>query len=341
VGVVEEDVGSLVKCLGRQGIDFGGRCVLVTGGAGFLGSYICDVLVKQGAQITCLDNFSSGRIENIQHLMGLDNFTLVEHNISQPIFFNKQIGVVMHLASRASPLEFAKFPIQIMKANTLGTWVALGIAKEHRARLVYTSSSEIYGDPDQEHIPTPETYPGNVNPVGPRSCYDEAKRAGEAFINAYRIQHGLDTRILRVFNTFGPRMRPGDVYGRVIPRFIDQALTGHPLTVFGDGKQTRSFTYVSDMVEGLLKAAWVAEASGEVVNIGGGVETQIVDLARMILDLTGSGSEIEFHPLPVDDPRRRCPEVSKARKLLGWKPKISLKQGLLRTIKWFRDRRED
>jgi len=273
--------------------------------------------------------------------MGLDNFTLVEHNISQPIFFNKQIGVVMHLASRASPLEFAKFPIQIMKANTLGTWVALGIAKEHRARLVYTSSSEIYGDPDQEHIPTPETYPGNVNPVGPRSCYDEAKRAGEAFINAYRIQHGLDTRILRVFNTFGPRMRPGDVYGRVIPRFIDQALTGHPLTVFGDGKQTRSFTYVSDMVEGLLKAAWVAEASGEVVNIGGGVETQIVDLARMILDLTGSGSEIEFHPLPVDDPRRRCPEVSKARKLLGWKPKISLKQGLLRTIKWFRDRRED
>jgi len=339
VGVVEEDVQSLVKCLGRQGIDFEGQCVLVTGGAGFLGSYICDVLVKLRAQVTCIDNFSSGRIENIQNLIGLDTFTLVEHDISKPIFFDKQIDVVMHLASRASPFEFARFPIQIMKANTLGTWVTLGIAKEHKARLVYTSSSEIYGDPDPEHIPTPETYTGNVNPVGPRACYDEAKRGGEAFINAYRIQHELDTRILRLFNTFGPRMRPGDVYGRVIPRFINQALSGHPLTVFGDGTQTRSFTYISDMVEGVLKATWIAEASGEVVNLGGGVETQIVDLARMILELTGSGSKIEFHPLPVDDPKRRCPDVSKIRNLLGWKPKTSLKQGLLRTIRWFRDHR--
>ena len=338
VNVVEEDVKSLVKCLSGQGIDFADWSVLVTGGAGFLGSYLCDVLVKLRAQVTCIDNFSSGRIENVQHLMGLDNFNLVEHDISQPIFFNKQIDVVMHLASRASPFEFARFPIQIMKANTLGTWVALGIAKEHNARLVYTSSSEIYGDPDPENIPTPETYTGNVNPVGPRSCYDEAKRAGEAFINAYRIQHRLDARILRLFNTFGPRMRPGDVYGRVIPRFIDQALGGHPLTVFGDGTQTRSFTYVSDMVEGVLKAAWVAEASGEVVNLGSGVETRIVDLARMVLELTGSGSEIEFHPLPVDDPRRRCPDVTKARRLLGWDPKTSLEQGLLRIIRSMRAR---
>ena len=338
VNVVEEDVESLVKCLSGQGIDFGDRSVHVTGGAGFLGSYICDVLVKLGAQVTCIDNLSSGKIENIQHLMGLDNFNLVEHDISQPMFFNKQIDVVMHLASRASPFEFARFPIQIMKANTLGTWVALGIAKEHNARLVYTSSSEIYGDPDLENIPTPETYTGNVNPVGPRSCYDEAKRAGEAFINAYRVQHGLDARILRVFNTFGPRMRPGDVYGRVIPRFIDQALGGHPLTVFGDGTQTRSFTYVSDMVEGVLKAAWVAEASGEVVNLGSGVETRIVDLARMVLELTGSGSEIEFHPLPVDDPRRRCPDIRKAKEILGWEPKVGLEKGLERTILWFRRR---
>lgn len=216
--------------------------------------------------------------------------------------------------------------------------MALGIAKHHNARLVYTSSSEIYGDPDPGNIPTPETYPGNVNPVGPRSCYDEAKRAGEAFINAYRIQHLLDTRILRVFNAFGPRILPGDVYGRVIPRFIEQALGGRPLTVFGDGTQTRSFAYVSDMVEGVLKATWVAEASGEVVNLGSGVETRIVDLARMILELTGSGSEIEFYPLPVDDPRRRRPDVSKARKLLGWEPKTGLKQGLVRTIRWFRRR---
>jgi UDP-glucuronate decarboxylase len=334
--IVLEDVARIVNDFEHD--TFSDKRVLLTGGGGFIGSYLCDVLVKLGAHVTCIDNFSSGRIENIQHLMGLDNFNLVKHDISQPIFLNRQIDVVMHLASRASPFEFAKFPIQIMKANTLGTWVALGVAKKHNARLVYTSSSEIYGDPDPENIPTPETYTGNVNPVGPRSCYDEAKRAGEAFINAYRIQHQLDVRILRIFNTFGPRMRPGDVYGRVIPRFIDQALQGHPLTVFGDGTQTRSFTYVSDMMEGVMKAAWVAEASGEVINLGSHVETRIVDLARMVLDLTGSESEIEFHPLPVDDPRRRCPDLSMARSLLGWEAKTSLKQGLLRTIRWFHAR---
>jgi UDP-glucuronate decarboxylase len=333
--IVLEDVEHVVDDFGRD--TFRDKSVLVTGGAGFLGSYICDVLVKMRAEVTCLDNFSSGRMENIQHLMGLDNFSLVKHDISQPRFFNKQIDVVMHLASRASPFEFARFPIQIMKANTLGTWVALGVAKEHNATLVYSSSSEIYGDPDPANIPTPEIYTGNVNPVGPRSCYDEAKRAGEAFINAYKIQHQLDTRILRVFNTFGPRMRPGDLYGRVIPRFIDQALRGLPLTVFGDGTQTRSFTYVSDLVEGVLKAALVAEASGEVINLGGQLETRIIDLARTVSDLTDSKSEIEFHPLPIDDPRRRCPEVSKARRLLEWVPNVSLRQGLLRTIRWFQE----
>jgi len=336
--IILEDVESLVKSLRGLGIDFKDRSIFVTGGAGFLGSYVCDVLVKLGAQVTCIDNLSSGRMENIQHLMKLDNFDLVEHDISDALFLDKQVDIVMHLASRASPFEFAKFPIQIMKANTLGTWVALGIAKEHKARLVYTSSSEIYGDPDAENIPTPETYWGNVNPVGPRSCYDEAKRAGEAFANAYRIQHKLDTRILRVFNTFGPRIRPGNLYGRVIPRFIDQALQGDPLTVFGDGTQTRSFTYVTDMVEGLLMAAWVAEASGEVINLGSHVETRIVDLARMVLGLTGSESEIEFHPLPVDDPKRRCPNVGKAKRLLGWEPKVSLEDGLKRAISWFSSR---
>jgi UDP-glucuronate decarboxylase len=336
--IILEDVESLVKSLSGSGIDFKDQSVFVTGGAGFLGSYICDVLVKLGAQVTCIDNLSSGKKENIQHLMRLDNFDLVEHDISDALFLDKQVDIVMHLASRASPFEFAKFPIQIMKANTLGTWVALGIAKEHKARLVYTSSSEIYGDPDAENIPTLETYTGNVNPVGPRSCYDEAKRAGEAFANAYRIQHKLDARILRVFNTFGPRIRPGNLYGRVIPRFIDQALHGDPLTVFGDGTQTRSFTYVTDMVEGLLMAAWVAEASGEVINLGSHVETRIVDLARMVLGLTGSESEIEFHPLPVDDPKRRCPNVGKAKRLLGWEPKVSLEDGLKRTISWFSSR---
>ena len=336
MGVVEEDVDSLVKGLNEQGISFEGKSVLVTGGAGFLGSWTCDVLVKQGARVICVDNFSSGRRENVRHLVGLENFELVEHDISQPLFFDEKIDVMMHLASRASPFEFAKFPIQILKANTLGTWVALGIAKEHKARLVYASSSEVYGDPDPKHVPTPETYSGNVNPVGPRSCYDEAKRVGEAFVTAYRIQHGLDTRILRIFNTYGPRMRPGDLYGRVVPRFIDQAVSGRSLTVFGDGTQTRSFTYVMDMVEGILRDTCLPEASGEVINLGSGIETRIIDLAKIILKLTRSKSGIELHPLPVDDPRRRCPDITKAEKMLGWKPKISLEQGLTRTIAWFK-----
>ncbi len=339
MNVVDEDVKSLVERLSRQGIDFGSQSVLVTGGAGFIGSYVCDVLVKTGAEVTCIDNFSSGMKENVQHLTDLKNFSLFEHDISKPMFFDNKIDLVMHLASRASPFEFSRFPIQIIKANTMGTWIALGIAKKHNARLVYSSSSEVYGDPPSEHIPTPETYTGNVNPVGPRSCYDEAKRVGEAFITAYRVQHGLDTRILRIFNTYGPRMRPGDVYGRVIPRFIEQALSNSPLTVFGDGKQTRSFTYVTDTVEGILKAAWINEVCGEVMNLGNGEEIRIVDLAKMVLELTGSESEIEFHPLPLDDPKRRCPDTDKARRLLGWAPEITLREGLLRAIRWFGDHR--
>lgn len=334
--VVEEDVDSLVLDLKGQGVNFKGQSVLVTGGAGFLGSWICNVLVKQEAEVTCIDNLCSGRMENLQHLKGSENFTFVEHDISKPIFFDDQIDVVMHLASRASPFEFAKFPIQILKANTLGTWVALGIAKNKTARIVYTSTSEIYGDPDPSNVPTAETYTGNVNPVGPRSCYDEAKRTGEAFVKAYNIQHELDCRILRVFNSYGPRMRPGDLYGRVVPRFIDQALSGNALTVFGDGTQTRSFTYVTDTVEGVLKAAWLPNLSGEVMNLGNNNETRIIDLANMILELTGSRSRIEFYPLPIDDPKRRCPDINKAERLLGWKPKTDLKQGLLRTITWFR-----
>lgn len=339
VDVVGEDVKSLTEYLGEQGLDFEDQSVLVTGGAGFLGSFLCDVLVKLKANVNCLDNFSSGTRYNIQHLVGLDNFRLIEHDISRPLVFDRKIDVVVHLASRASPFEFAKFPIQIMKANTLGTWVALGIAKHNKSRLVYASSSEIYGDPDSANIPTSETYWGNVNPVGPRSCYDEAKRAGEAFVNAYKIEHGLDTRVVRIFNTYGPKMRPGDLYGRVIPRFINQALSGLSLTVFGDGTQTRSFSYVSDTVKGIIKTMWVEEVTGEVFNLGSSKETSIIDLAKVVLDLTGSRSEIEFYPLPVDDPKRRCPEVTKAKKLLGWEAKESLEKGLLRTIEWFRKQR--
>jgi UDP-glucuronate decarboxylase len=335
MGIVEEDVNFLVKSLNAEGVSFRGKSVLVTGGAGFLGSWICDVLVKQKAQVICVDNFSSGQRENVEHLVGLENFKLVEHDISQPIFFDEELDVVMHLASRASPFEFARFPIQILKANTLGTWVALGIAKKHKARLVYASTSEIYGDPDPEYIPTPETYNGNVNPVGSRSCYDEAKRAGEAFVTAYRVQHRLDNRIVRIFNTYGPRMRPGDLYGRVVPRFIDQAVNGQPLTVFGDGTQTRSFTYVTDLVGCMLKVAYLPEACGEIINLGSNTETQIIELAKIILKLTRSDSEIEFHPLPKDDPKRRCPDTSKLEKMIVWKTEVNFKKGLKRTIRWF------
>ena len=331
--IIREDLEKIESAL--KGDYFEGKKTLVTGGAGFLGSWICDVLIKQNAQVICVDNFSSGQKNNVRHLLGSKNFKLVEHDISQPIFFDEKIDVVMHLASRASPLEFARYPIQILKANTLGTWVTLGIAKAHNARLVYASTSEVYGDPDPKYVPTPETYNGNVNPVGPRSCYDESKRAGEAFVTAYKIQHGLDCRIVRLFNTYGPRMRPGDIYGRVVPRFIEQAAKGQPITIFGDGTQTRSFAYVKDIVEGILKVAYLPNAFGEVLNLGNNTETQIIDLAKSILNFTESQSKIEYYPLPKDDPKRRCPDISKAEKLLRWKPQTSLHKGLFRIIKWF------
>ena len=312
-----------------------GKNILVTGGAGFLGSWICDVLVESKANVICLDNFSSGLKENISHLLGRKNFKFVQHDITQPIFFNEEIDIVMHLASRASPFEFEKYPIQILKANTLGIWVALGIAKKHEAKFLYTSTSEIYGD--AKEIPTTEEYRGNVNPIGPRSCYDEAKRCGESYVIAYRMQHGLDTRIARIFNTYGPRMRAEGIYGRVVPRFVEQALSNKPITVFGDGTQTRSFCYVTDQVEGLLKLAFSKRAEGEVVNIGSDREITILELAKLIKELTKTSSEIEFHPLPKDDPMRRKPDISKAKKLLGWKPKVELEEGLRMMIEWFKE----
>ena len=330
------EIQKISSALEKEGISFKGKNVLVTGGAGFLGSWICDVLVGQGASVTCLDNFASGLVKNIRHLRHLQNFKFVEHDISKPIEFDEKFDLIMHLASRASPFEFARYPIQILKANTLGIWVALGIAKKYRARFLYTSTSEIYGDPDPRFIPTPESYNGNVNPTGPRSCYDEAKRAGEAFVKAYELQHGMDTRIVRIFNTYGPRLRADDIYGRVISRFISQALGNKPITVFGDGSQTRSFAYVTDQIEGVLRLAALDEAEGEVVNIGSDKEASILELAKMIKKLTNSPSEIVFQPLPKDDPKRRCPDISKARKLLKWKPKVSLEEGLRKTIAWYK-----
>jgi|TARA_B100001964_G_scaffold244163_1_gene324545 UDP-glucuronate decarboxylase len=333
------DINNINSHLNKSRINFHGKKILITGGAGFLGSWISKVLVEQSAIVTCIDNLASGLASNIELLKKNDNFTFLQHDISTPLNLNKDFDIVMHLASRASPFEFEKYPIQILKANTLGIWIALGIAKKQNARFLYTSTSEVYGDPDPNFIPTLESYFGNVNPIGPRSCYDESKRAGEAYVKAYALQHGIDTRIVRIFNTYGPFMRSDDIYGRVVPRFIEQALTGEPITVFGDGNQTRSFIFVSDQVEGILRLAGMNNLNGEVVNIGNNIETRIIDLARIIKEIIGSDSDIVYSPIPEDDPKRRCPDISKAKKLLNWQPNISLNDGLNKTILWFKSGR--
>ena len=334
--MISDEIEEIARHLGALSSAIAGKRVLVTGGAGFLGSWLCDVLVDRGASVICLDNLASGLKANISHLLDEDRFTFIEHDIAKPITFDEPLDLVMHLASRASPLEFEKYPIQILKANTLGIWVALGIAKKHRARFLYTSTSEIYGAATE--FPTPEAYNGNVNPLGPRSCYDEAKRCGESYVIAYKMQHGMDVRIARIFNTYGPRMRSEGVYGRVIPRFIEQALKNEPLTIFGDGTQTRSFCYVTDQVEGLLRLALMDDAEGQVVNIGSEAEITIMELAELVNMMTGSTSELQFFPLPKDDPPRRRPDITTARTLLGWEPKIGLKDGLARTIRDWRAR---
>lgn len=328
----KREVEAIGKNLGD--ISFEDQKVLITGGAGFLGSWMCDVLVVQGAEVICVDNLASGLKSNVAHLLDAENFWFIEHDVSDPIFIEEKLDLVVHMASRASPFEFEHFPIEILKANTIGLMNSLEMAKRSQARLLYTSTSETYGNPLV--VPTPESYYGNVNAIGPRGCYDEAKRCGEAYVTAYKNQFGLDTRMARIFNTYGPRMRFDGIYGRAIPRFIDQALHERPITVFGDGSQTRSFTYLTDQIEGLLKLASREEAKGSVVNIGNDLETSVLDMARKVLEITGSSSEIAFHPLPKDDPLRRKPVITRAREILGWEPKVSLEDGLARTIEWYK-----
>ena len=346
----KRDLNEILDRLDKSGVNFKGKVILITGGTGFLGSWICDVLVQQGAYCICLDNLSSGRFTNIEHLMSDDNFRFINHDISQPIYFGltyhpkgtcvgdvKKLDIVMHMASRASPFEFTKHPIPILKSNTIGTMIALGIAKAHNALFFYTSTSEVYGNPPNEAIPTPETYFGNVNPVGPRSFYDEAKRVGESFVKAYELQHKIRTKIVRIFNTYGPRIRHGPEFGRALPNFIHQALNDLDITVFGDGSQTRSFVYVVDEIEGILKMVHEPRAEGQVINLGNDQEITILELAQEIKRLTNSNSKIVHKPLPIDDPRRRCPDISKARELLNWEPSTPLSVGLKRMIEWFKE----
>lgn len=328
----KRDVAAIQKNLGDA--CFEGQRILITGGAGFLGSCMCDVLISQGAEVICLDNLASGLKSNVAHLLDLENFRFIEHDISEPISIETKLDLVVHMASRASPFEFEHYPLEILKANTIGLMNSLEMAKKNQARLLYTSTSETYGNPLV--VPTPESYYGNVNAIGPRGCYDEAKRCGEAYVTAYKNQFGLDTRMARIFNTYGPRMRFDGIYGRAIPRFINQALRGKPITVFGDGSQTRSFTYLTDQIEGLLRLASRDAARGSVVNIGNDLETTILEMAKKVLEITGSSSEITFHPLPKDDPLRRKPVITRAREMLGWEPKVPLEDGLARTIEWYR-----
>jgi UDP-glucuronate decarboxylase len=349
--IIEKDINEIIQRLEKANISFEGKTILVTGGAGFLGSWVCDVLVKQGAYCICLDNLTSGSTNNILHLKEKDNFRFINHDISNPIYFGfsnypdsvcvgdiKKLDIVMHMASRASPFEFRDHPISILKSNTLGTMIALGIAKAHNALFFYTSTSEVYGNPPDDAIPTPETYFGNVNPIGPRSCYDESKRAGEAFIKAYELQHKLRTKIVRIFNTSGPRIRYGPEFGRVIPNFIHQALNNEDITVFGDGSHTRSFTYVTDEVEGILKIVDNEKALGEVINLGNTKEFTILELAKIIKEITNSKSKIIFKALPIDDPKRRSPDISKAKKILNWEPTTPLRESLRKTIEWFKNK---
>jgi len=306
------------------------RRAVVTGGAGFLGSHLCHRLLEEGYQVTCLDNFLTGAPTNVDHLREHDRFRLIRADVSDFVHVVGPVDVVLHFASPASPVDYLQLPIHTLKVGSIGTLHALGLAKEKQARFLLASTSEVYGDP-QVH-PQPETYWGNVNPVGPRGVYDEAKRFAEALTVAYRQSHGVDTAIVRIFNTFGPRMRPND--GRAIPTFIRQALNEDPITVAGDGSQTRSVCYVDDLVEGIVRLLH-SPLHGP-VNIGNPHEMSVLELAEWIRKLTGSSSPIEFIPRPQDDPTVRQPDISYARSALGWKPEVSLEDGLRATIDWFR-----
>jgi dTDP-glucose 4,6-dehydratase len=302
----------------------------VTGGSGFLGSHLCDYFLAKGWDVVCLDNFITGSRANVAHLASNPHFKLGEQDICEPFDVEGPVDAVMNFASPASPPDYLQFPIETMRVGSYGTYNALELARRKKAQFLQASTSECYGDPDVS--PQPESYWGHVNPIGPRSVYDEAKRFSEALTMGYHRKHGVDTRIVRIFNTYGPRMRLND--GRALPNFLYQAFTGEPITVYGDGKQTRSFCYVSDLIEGIFRL--LESNEHEPVNVGNPAEITILEFAERVRKLVGSSNPIIFKPLPQDDPKQRCPDLSKARRLLNWEPKVVLADGLARTYEYFR-----
>ncbi len=302
---------------------------LVTGGAGFLGSHLCERLLAEGYRVICMDNLSTGTLENVAHLEGAPDFEYIEHDVTTHINVPGELDEIYHFASPASPVDFGRIPIAILKVGALGTYNSLGLALAKGASFILASTSEVYGDPLVH--PQPEDYRGNVNPIGVRGVYDEAKRYAEAITMAYSRHHRLETRIVRIFNTYGPRTRPDD--GRMVPNFISQALAGRPLTIYGDGTQTRSIQYVDDLIEGAIRLMKSAESRP--VNLGNPHEMSVLEIAEMIIEISGSSSGLVYEPLPEDDPRQRCPEIRRARVILGWEPRTPVREGLEKTINWF------
>ncbi|MFD2514539.1 UDP-glucuronic acid decarboxylase family protein [Pontibacter locisalis] len=306
--------------------------VLITGGAGFLGSHLCDRFIKEGYHVIAMDNLITGNLENIEHLFKLEDFEFYHHDVSKFVHVPGKLDYILHFASPASPIDYLKIPIQTLKVGSLGTHNLLGLAKAKNARMLIASTSEVYGDPLVH--PQQEDYWGNVNPVGPRGCYDEAKRFQEAMTMAYHMHHGLETRIVRIFNTYGPRMRLDD--GRVLPAFLSQALRGEPLSIFGDGSQTRSFCYVDDLIEGIYRL--LLSDYHMPVNVGNPSEITIKEFAEEICKLTGAELKVDYQPLPKDDPQQRQPDITKAKDILGWEPQVERAEGLKRTLEYFKEK---
>jgi UDP-glucuronate decarboxylase len=307
-----------------------GKRILITGGAGFLGSHLCERLANDGAEVLCVDNYFTGRRQNVAHLFANPRFELMRHDVTFPLYV--EVDEIYNLACPASPIHYQYDPVQTTKTSVHGAINMLGLAKRTRAKIFQASTSEVYGDPDIH--PQPESYRGNVNPIGPRACYDEGKRCAETLFFDYKRQHNLRIRVARIFNTYGPRMHPND--GRVVSNFIVQALSGHPITIYGNGQQTRSFCYVDDLIEGFVRLMAAPDEVTGPMNLGNPGEFTMLELAEMVIRLTKSSSKLEFKPLPTDDPLQRCPDITQAKGKLGWEPKVALEEGLSRTIAYFK-----